>query len=170
MSQLRLAIVTLVTISWAANAQALIINIDGVSDTNSNPQEILLTAGTYEFMPVNPSIDAAADYTAWRAFGSTWLWVFNVRSSSGAFSELAFGSPTTYSSAQMAYDNSSTGGSFTVTQDELIWFSIGDSFYGDNSGGVSIDLNLVPEPSTALLLLLGLGAMSRSRMYPRREG
>ena len=45
---------------------------------------------------------------------------------------------------------------FTVSASGLVGFAIYDSSVADNSGGISLEITAIPEPSTAGLLALGL--------------
>ncbi len=44
--------------------------------------------------------------------------------------------------------------------DTLIQETYSTDVYGDTAGVLDITLNIVPEPSTALLLMIGLGELS----------
>jgi hypothetical protein len=59
---------------------------------------------------------------------------------------------------------------FTLSSAGLVGFAIRDNplFLNDNLGGMSLAVNLVPEPSTSILLSLGLGLTGLVRRRSRR--
>lgn len=52
---------------------------------------------------------------------------------------------------------------FTVSADGLVGFAIRNGEPGDNLGGMSLEITLVPEPDTAALLALGLASLGLRR-------
>jgi hypothetical protein len=56
---------------------------------------------------------------------------------------------------------------FTLGEETLVTFSWLDDTWGDNTGGISLSVTAIPEPSSAVLVLaslLMLGSIARRRM------
>jgi hypothetical protein len=156
---------TLLAASFSINAAT--VNLDALTSTNLNPVELNLTAGTYN---VNPFAGA---FTSWNAWGSsTGCDSTGANCSKGWINNYSITTPTEtiftsnsirYASANLALLNSLST-SFTLLSDATVKFFINDSNYGDNIGGMSLNVSAVPIPAAAFLFapaLLGFMGLRR---------
>jgi hypothetical protein len=71
-----------------------------------------------------------------------------------------------FNSAALAFANAVAAPLFTLAAAETVTFSWFDDNWGDNTGGISLSVAAVPEPSSIVLLrasLMALGAVVRRR-------
>ncbi|MGD0547240.1 MAG: hypothetical protein ABR991_05365, partial [Terracidiphilus sp.] len=62
------------------------------------------------------------------------------------------------------------GGSFTLTDPQVVDFSVGDSNYPDNTGGVSVELvGSAATPELSSLTLLGIGVAGLAGLTCMRQ-
>ena len=148
-------------------AYALTIDIDAKPN---NPVYLTLDAGYYEVTAFSST------FTAWNAWGrvdgdeDVYPYPFQDRPPVGWLNtywinDVSYGDGMLYYTAQDALDNAITANFFLATE-EVVKFSINDSNDGDNWGGMSLNVNPVPEPATMMLFgigLLGLAAVSRRK-------
>jgi hypothetical protein len=176
----------------AAPAHAIIVNIDAVGDpTPGNVGEhkdiaVVLQAGTYAVLPVDIST-AGALFTAANRFSGVsgcepngtlcdtgWEHTYYVKIGAGPRVKYGFGegiSPSPpgtayFNSAALAFANAVAAPLFTLAAAETVTFSWFDDNWGDNTGGISLSVAAVPEPSSIVLLLASLmvlGAVVRRR-------
>ncbi|MBV6628114.1 MAG: PEP-CTERM sorting domain-containing protein [Rivularia sp. (in: Bacteria)] len=155
-----------------------IVNLDAKENTTTNAISLNLLAGTYtvDYIGMNDG----GKYDAWNAWGEGVTkfcnrngegcrkgWINSYLISFDGFSKM-FSSPSVYISPLQALQNA-VDTSFTLASNTKVNFSIADSFYDDNVGGVSLRLSSqsIPEP-TSVLSLLAVGAVSLS-IYKRQK-
>ena len=97
----------------------------------------------------------------------------------------AYNEGTTYSSQQAAYDAARSQGyynnirvgsrlstnfqkTYTLTSTETLVFAIPDNDLGDNAGGVSVVVQMVPEPGVTTLCVIGMGLLCLGVLRQRR--
>jgi hypothetical protein len=125
----------------------------------ASPFQITLSPGTYTLSPIDPS--GGGSFTAWNYHnGSSGLWVTRYGYHSTSLGFVCVNVPnvndcsthTDYLTAQLAFAGAAPT-TFSISQTELVSIFVYDAngALGDNVGGVS--LKLVPEPSTAFLLI-----------------
>ena len=146
---LTFVVITLISCS----SKASMVDINAYSNTTTNPVVKYFEAGTYNVTPIG--IDDGGTYNAWTAWTDKHAWLSTYSLSSDEFPKYTVGSGT-YETPLIALDNA-VGTSFTLQSSGNVNFFISDSYYSDNSGGMSLEVSLVPVPGAALLGLLGLG-------------
>ena len=157
-------------------ANAAIININSLTNNESNSVSLFLDAGTYDVTQIGIADGGA--YNAWNAWNggqvngcdvngencrNGWLnWFYF---SSSEFGEISNWDGNIYSSASLALSNSMAT-SFTLTSSALVDFYIKDGTNGslawDNVGGISLNVGLpatVPESPTWYLLVIGIAGL-----------
>lgn len=156
-----------------SSAQAEIVNLNS-RDTN-NPITLNLEAGLYEVTTF------AGDYTAWNPWGyvsgcttdsdCNTGWRNTYKISSSQFDDISAGSAPKYRTAEIALANAPLQ-IFVLTQSADVTFGIYDSYYSDNTGGLSLDIQrvaAVPEPSTYALMLGGIGLVGFMAARRRKQ-
>ncbi len=149
----------------ASPARAEVINIggqQGIWDAWS-PLEVIFDAGSYTVTPVTQTTPGAL-YIAYN-FGGGYGWGTGYGIALSKDDRKYYG-PGSYATAEDAFANA-VGASFSIAQRQTVYFGVLDSYYGDNSGGVSLNITAVPEPETYALMLAGLGLlgfMARRKM------
>jgi len=143
----------------------LVVNIPGTSNVYQyvvNPIEVPLEPGIYNATPVNPSFPGAI-YTAYSYYsGGPWSTHFIVADGIGSDRNILLSAYPggVFSDPNSAFQNAISG-TFTLTMQQRVYFGVGDSWNGDNLGGVSVHLvqiSLVPIPGTIWLLASCLGS------------
>lgn len=148
------------------------------------PIDLYLPAGNYTATPVEPPFPGA-EYQAhsYWSTGIAWSSEFNVALASDPndrlISEASNGiSNISWVSSAQAFEIAAEwgGGTFSLLYPQDVLFSIGDSYYPDNLGGVSFDLvgtaaaatpPATPEPASFFLLgtaLVLLAALKRRHL------
>jgi hypothetical protein len=129
---------------------------------------VFLEAGDYRATLVNQALDPDARLTAWAASATAaWSTFYAIEPEIGTATTGGFAAGST--TPQQAFDATVfKTSSFTLTVDQRVHFSLVDDAVLDNRGGVSVKLELVPEPSFVAMLtsgvaLLGLLAQRRTK-------
>lgn len=113
-----------------------IVNLNG---RVSSATTVNLSRGIWRLTPTNPSIDPEAIYTAWSAWSTAHLWLNGVRYIVNGGSPEFMGSGTRYPTPQEAFsDPENKAVTVHLATAGTISFSILDSTYSDNHGGISI--------------------------------
>lgn len=132
------------------------------------PIQMVLTPGIWEVTPTNPNLDTRATYTAWSWYGGGYWTTFMQAMNLDTSAQYGKGDDSPrYTSQEAAYYSDPLNVAFpiSVSSPALFAFYTGDSYLGDNAGGVSVILTHVsiPEPCTLLLLGVGVVVMRRRR-------
>ena len=162
--------ILLATIIFGLSAQvnAATVNLNAKLTTLSNAVVLNLTAGTYNVSPF------AGTYTAWNAWNNTEGCTNGDDCSVGWINNYSIMTPTEtiniFTSSTYKYQTqqlallSALSTTFTLSSDSAVKFFISDSNYGDNAGGMSLNVSPVPIPAAALLFapaLLGFMGLRR---------
>lgn len=175
-----LSLAALAAVAASPAHAATVVNLDGVTNASlngSNGFTLNLSAGTYNLSFVQKA------YTAFTRFSSTsgcdgagmncvqgWensaryiiggaTSLFGDGAASGGLGPLAVGDGY-YGSAAQSFANSALyNASFTLDSASVVTFFIYDDNLGDNSGGVSLSVAAVPEPTAWMMMVVGLGAI-----------
>ena len=141
----------------ASPARAEVINISGQQGIWGawTPLGVTFDAGSYTVTPVTPTTPGAL-YTAYN-YGSGYGWGTGYGIALSQNDRKYYGAGS-YSTAELAFAHA-VGASFSLASRQTVYFGVLDSSYGDNSGGVSLNITAVPEPETYAMLLAGLGLM-----------
>ena len=193
-------VVALLSGVLAANAtSAMTVDVNAREFGGGNPLDVFLPAGTYTVTPIGQADGGAYNsYLAWGSSTCTdpsgctptspsgvtgWSHAYSVESenleaASADGSPLPIEDNTTTAWDRLLYPNDSLALAnavpmeITLSEDSSVGFFIRDSqnTLSDNSGGVSLDVTLVPLPASVWLLVSGLAwlatyhARNRSRI------
>ena len=151
-------------VSFSAMAYAdwsTVVNVPGTTNPSVNPVTIQLDAGTYTVTIVEPPYPGAI-YTAYSfySYGGLWSTNLTITLAASPYTQLFINPDGIWSDPNTAFQNSQSG-SFTITTSELVNLGVADSYYGDNTGGVSVllDGNPTSTPIPAAAYLLGSGLL-----------
>jgi len=145
-----------------------IVDINAVSNGYTNPVGLQLNAGTYRVTPADQG--HGGSYTAWNAASETpGFWFSNYYMDLPGTGQQWRGGGDGYENAGTAFAYSGTT-SFTLSAPGTVYFGIGDDVdsYGDNFGGVSLQITSVPLPPGLLLLAPGLAGLAVIRKRFRK--
>ena len=164
-----------ISLLFCGSANAQIVDIHALINTVSNPVSIFLQAGAYDITVVG--IAGGGLYDAWHPWGSTvgcdasgtncaqgWSNSYHVESTEFApFQPTGVNGHWETPAIALAH---AVDSSFVLLNDVFVEFSISDSFYSDNLGGMSLSVTGVPLPAGFGLLLLGIVGLFRFRKNP----
>lgn len=161
----------------------MVINFSGTNALFWSPPEysawspvaVELDPGTYSLKPVKHEIEGDGIlYNGAYNFGSGYGFSsgYSVATKFQADITNYYSGHTTQSTIEEAFKYAMAG-SFTISEKSTIYFGVHDSYYPDNSGGISLRLtgslsssSSVPEPATMILFgfgLLGVAGISRRK-------
>ena len=157
-------LIVLLCLVSAARADYWVVNLDAVNNgssppTSPGPVVLTLAPGSYTVTPIQGT------YTAWNAWdgsvagGAGWLNRYTV--AYGLTKTLIsdngiYGTPGDAFLHALSYH-------FALSEPTQVLFSISDSVYSDNVGGMSLRVSAVPLPCSVLLLAPGLITLAASR-------
>lgn len=145
------------------------------------PVQLTLTPGVWEVTPTNPALNTHATFTAWSYFGGgSWIEAMHTWGSNGDRYSKGGDATGVYFSPTDAFYNDPLNATFyiQVTSTSTYQFFTGDSYLGDNAGGVSVvvsQISAVPEPATyvivcGMIALLAGGLRRRQRQPSTSAG
>jgi len=135
-------------------ANAVIVNINSVTNHDGNPVSIFFNAGTYDVTPIG--VDNGGAFNAWNAWSyvagcdsngenCSYGWLNRYYIYSSEFGEMLLTDHNRYANQSLALSNAIST-SFTLTNDATVDFYIWDGDNGseswDNSGGISLDIKM----------------------------
>ena len=163
--------------SGTALAQVGPVNIPAATDYRLNGDYVLgvertLGPGSYLVYSVGRNPAAGFDYDAWNYAGG-WLnqyfiWTSTQTHWAGTLNAAGTGWAIFDTSAQALATAQATFSPLTLVlgSEQTVRFGIADSFYGDNSAGISLNIAAIPEPASWALMVAGIwfmGALIRRR-------
>lgn len=135
------------------------------------PLGVMLDAGNYTITPVLAGSAPGAIYTAYNfGMGLGWSAAWGLGLDPTHITDYGTSGPHAgagWPDEATAFAHTAAG-SLTLSTAQVVYFGVPDSYYGDNSGGVSLHIRPVPEPDVAGLLLGGLAALGW--VFRRRAG
>jgi hypothetical protein len=160
---------TVVNISTSLNGNPVVFAdpTPGITDVGTTLQ---LAAGTYRVAAVDTSF-AGAQYTAALRFsgvsvptvGYEWNHFISINGAAGVKHGYGEGAPSQdgdyQATAALAFAHAPAAYQFTLSNPSAVTFYWRDSEFGDNSGGISLNVTAVPEPESYALMLAGLGML-----------
>lgn len=153
-------------------AQVGPVNIAANTDYRSGGDYVLgveRTLGAGRYLVYSVGHDAAAgfsfdawnyaggwlnQYFIWTPTGTHWAGTLNAAGTNWKTFDTA---PEALATAQATFSPLT----LVLATETTVRFGIADSFYGDNSGGISLNVTAVPEPASWALLVAGLGLVHR---------
>jgi hypothetical protein len=114
--------------------------------------------GIWRLTPLNPSIDSNAVYTAWNYYGSGSWWTTQVDieqvETGTVLADKPAAAPYYYADPQSAFydDPSNHPINFVILTATQGAFVCADSFNGDNTGGVSVRIELISQNPTLTIV------------------
>lgn len=156
LKSLAFAIVTSSAILFAGSAAATTVNINAVS---SGGTSVPFSAGDHLVSWIGTA--NGGSYDAWSAWssGNNWLNSILVTTSSGTTGHGNGVSPYYATPAAALAAAQSLTFHMILANAETVNFKVADNIFGDNRGGVSLNVSAVPEPETYAMLLAGLGML-----------
>lgn len=166
------------------NSYAAIININSLTNNESNPVSMLLDAGTYSVSVIG--INDGGAYNSWNAWNGGQVngcdingencsvgWINNYYISSVEFGEMFMSDDVRYANSTLALANAIST-SFTLSSSAIVDFYIRDGTNGnlawDNVGGISLNVSIpnnVPVPAAWILMFTGLTVLFRFKYFSR---
>jgi hypothetical protein len=173
----------MLSVARAASATYVdtVINISGTTalPDQSNAIVMILDPGAYNFTPVQSPFFAEATnpYTgalyngAYSYYPDAWTSAYRV-AINDRYKYETYGTEQYYPTVSEAFTHAATG-SIILTETSNVLFGVGDSFYFDNDGGISLHLTggmaPTPEPSTMLLMATGIAGLVGSRIRRKKK-
>lgn len=159
----------LLVVAIQITAFAAIVNINAYVNNKYAPVVLYLGPGMYNVVPID--LSSGGIYTAWNASGATEKWMneyaFRI---AGASSETIGGNTIKYKTPEEAFSNA-VSTTFTLKASNTMQFYIRDQAnLSDNLGGVSLRVSATPEPSSVLLMCVGLIGFAALWLYRNRAG
>lgn len=138
----------------------------GFSDLN-NGYKLDLNAGTYTVTPIR------GQYTAWYNGNGGWLSIYDLYSPAFGYMEVLSTYDPIYKywfpNADLAFAAANPT-SFTLSTAASVYFGVADSYYGDNSSGMSLLVSGSPVPIPAAAWLLGSGLIGLIGLRRKMRG
>ena len=130
--------------------------------------QLVIEPGTYTITNATGLPGANPDYTAWQFnTNPNWVWSFVIADDATdtvllagvAGTENGTGIWSTKAEVVMQPSVQNFMATLTLTDTTTLNFGIRDHFVDDNAGGISLNIEAVPEPSSALLSMMALAAL-----------
>lgn len=151
----------------SSTASATIVNIDAMTGT-SDVGSVELSAGNWR---IDPIVD---DFTAWNPWGRetgcdnagencSRGWIYRYFIESSELGSVGVGNTSDRFEVPIEALNNAAPFFFSLAATDMLEFTIRDSRFDDNLGGISLQINRVSEPGTLALIGLGLTGFAVSR-------
>lgn len=166
---------TVVNISaqWGVNPVVFADPYPGVTAVGTT---LHLDAGQYFATPVDQSFQGALYTAASHGGGNAYEWGYYMSIDGGAGVKYGYGEGPAMPGWQYwgtqaeAFAAAPAPMSFTLSKNSDVTFYWRDDSFGDNIGGISLNVAAVPEPETYAMLLAGLAAVTIVRSRRRKTG